>query len=215
MDTHAGKSCKVDGCTDPRRARGWCNKHYRRWQANGDPLKAAWERGDHAANFWAKTRRTTDAECWPWQGFVSDDGYGIFVWPRGRLAHRFAYELLAGAIPDGLELDHTCHSAGPCTATMQSCPHRRCVNPAHLEPVTHVENNLRISLEARQRKGLARAAQQLAKTHCPAGHEYTDENTYVDKRGSRNCRACRREKARTTDRSQYQRAYHERTRKRT
>lgn len=205
----------MDGCTSPRRARGWCNKHYRRWKATGDPLKAAWERGDHAANFWAKAHRASEEDCWPWRGFVSPDGYGVFVWPGGRLAHRFAYELLVGPIEPGMELDHTCHSRGSCTATLQSCPHRRCVNPAHLEPVTHDENGHRVGPAARQRRGVARAAQQSAKTHCPVGHEYTPENTYVDKRGSRNCRACRREKARTTDRAAYQRSYYERSRKTT
>lgn len=67
-------------------------------------------------------------ECWPWPGRKEPNGYGR-VWFGGRLqyAHRVAYELHIEPIPDGLILDHTCHT-------------RDCFNPAHLEPVTHVQN---------------------------------------------------------------------------
>jgi hypothetical protein len=57
------------------------------------------------------------------------------------MAHRFAYELLVGPIPEDLELDHLCRV-------------RHCVNPAHLEPVTHLENILRgMRAAAQQAKG--------------------------------------------------------------
>jgi hypothetical protein len=70
--------------------------------------------------------------CWIWTGATVANGYGVMhVWRDGRntsiRAHRFAYELLVGAIPDGHQLDHLCGV-------------RRCVNPAHLEPVTAREN---------------------------------------------------------------------------
>lgn len=109
--------------------------------------------------------------CWIWSGCISGDGYGV-VWvaPKNRKAHRVAYEEFVGPIPDGLALDHLCRV-------------RRCVNPAHLEPVTNRTNSLR---------GETIAAKHASVTHCPQGHEYTPENTYSSKRGERDCRICRR-----------------------
>lgn len=94
--------------------------------------------------FWAKVDRRDGGDCWPWLGTTTSTGYGLFGVPREDRtvgAHRYAYELVVGPIPTGLELDHLCRV-------------RNCVNPAHLEPVTHAEN-LRRGREAR---GFALAA---------------------------------------------------------
>lgn len=199
--------CSVSGCASPQRARGWCNLHYRRWQRSGDPLKVAFERGDPEKNFWAKVRRSGDTDCWLWTGSISADGYGRLLAGPHRLAHRYSYTLTKGEIPDGLELDHTCHSASGCEAAGRSCHHRRCVNPSHLELVTHGENHARIAIAVNRRRGIKVAALQADKTHCPAGHEYTTENTYVDKRGSRNCRTCAAERSRQRGQTEAGRAY--------
>jgi HNH endonuclease len=115
--------------------------------------------------FWSKVERGAPGECWLWTG-ATTKGYGRF---RGTGAHRFAYELLVGPIPQGLQLDHLCRV-------------RNCVNPEHLEPVT-CQENLRRGFIAK-----ARAGQRP--THCPQGHEFTTENTYIWRGNKRACKTC-------------------------
>lgn len=114
--------------------------------------------------------------CWLWMGTACPLGYGRLGFydksiskTRKTLAHRLAYQLIVGDIPEGLELDHKCRVPS-------------CVNPQHLEPVTHREN---------LRRGVQIAGSlQKAKTHCPQGHEYSPQNTMNRKRGWRHCRTC-------------------------
>lgn len=116
--------------------------------------------------------RVTD-HCWEWTGArYLTSGYGFFWMNRrvSRLAHRVVYESAVGPIPEGLTLDHLCRNRG-------------CVNPAHLEPVTGVENTMR---------GISLWAVNARKTHCMRGHEFTAENTIQIKTGSRRCRECQR-----------------------
>ena len=129
--------------------------------------------------------------CWEWTGYRKPQGYGQYG--NGRdgspvKAHRFAYELLVGPIPDGLELDHLCRNPS-------------CVRPDHLEPVTHRENMLR------SHSFIARKA---AQTHCVNGDEYTPENTGIAKNGTRHCKTCKSR----WDREFYQRSGRERQRAR-
>lgn len=123
--------------------------------------------------FWAKVAISSEADCWLWTGGKTQDGYGLFKFIRDQsnwLAHRVAYTLRRGEIPDGLTLDHICRN-------------RACVNPAHLDPVSLRENMLR---------GEGLAAQNARKTHCLRGHAFTPENTYrAPSRPWRICRACR------------------------
>ena len=106
--------------------------------------------------------------CWNWTGFRMATGYGTFRYGRDvKKAHRAAYELVVEAIPGGLEIDHLCRN-------------RSCVNPDHLEVVTHRENTVR---------GNSQAGLNARKTHCPKGHPYDDANTkWFD--GKRYCREC-------------------------
>jgi len=78
--------------------------------------------------FWDKVQAEPNTGCWLWDANTTRGGYGHFkVSGRMVYAHRLAYEKLVGPIPDGLSLDHLCRVPG-------------CVNPDHLEPVTHAEN---------------------------------------------------------------------------
>jgi len=121
--------------------------------------------------------------CWYWTGHITDDGYGTFyIDGSNQLAHRVAYAHLVEPIPDGLELDHLCHTRSPGCPGGKTDLHRRCVNPfTDLEPVTGAENAHRRSLVV---------------TQCPQGHDYTPENTYYPPKGGKECRECRAERGR-------------------
>lgn len=96
-------------------------------------------------DFWSRVRKTDT--CWLWAGCVSSGGYGRV---GRKVAHRLAYEELRGPVPHGLYLDHLCRV-------------RNCVNPDHLEPVTHRENTLR---------GINQVAIGYRRETCFRGHQY-------------------------------------------
>jgi hypothetical protein len=87
------------------------------------------------------------------------------------VAHKFAYETLVGLVPQGLELDHLCRNTS-------------CVNPDHLEPITHEEN---------MRRGHSRLAMNIyrrTKT-CVDGHDTSqDDQVFITKSGRRTCKKC-------------------------
>lgn len=66
-------------------------------------------------------------ECWLWTGHVMNVGYGQFHWNGTKRAHRVAYRLWIGEIPEGTVVHH-------------SCAVRHCVNPDHLQTITPGEN---------------------------------------------------------------------------
>lgn len=110
--------------------------------------------------------------CWQWRGHRIRGGYGTFWWNGRKIpAHRFAYEILMGPIPEGLEIDHLCRN-------------RSCVNPQHLELVTSSEN---------KRRGLQGVLRQ--QSHCKMGHPFDEANTRIDAKGHRTCRVCHNEAA--------------------
>lgn len=120
--------------------------------------------------------------CFIWMGFLDKNGYGrmgvgysVDGNRRPAWAHRAAYEYFVGPVPEGMELDHKCRV---------TC----CVNPDHLEPVTHQEN------VRRGLAGIVAKAIALAKTHCKRGHSFSgnDATTY---NGVRTCLICCRARA--------------------
>lgn len=114
-----------------------------------------------AERFWAKVDRgpTTD-QCWLWMGNPTRDGYGSFKLNGASvLAHRVSYSSVWGPIPSHLEVDHLCRTP-------------LCVNPHHLECVTHRENI---------RRGLL-GRLNYDPTRCHRGHTLRGEG--------RRCREC-------------------------
>lgn len=178
-------SCRVEGCSREARGRGWCTRHYLKWRRFGDPLAQGPHGPSAEERFWARVDRSGPTPvyapqlgpCWIWTGKAKEVfGYGVLVvnWKRWS-AHRFAYSLLVGPVPDALELDHLCRVPA-------------CCNPAHLEPVTHKENLRRADWSGNRNRPPA--------THCKRGHPFDEENTVMRKSGKRMCRACCNLKAR-------------------
>ena len=113
--------------------------------------------------------------CWLWGGALSH-GYGN-MWADGTWhpAHRWIYERLQGVdVPDDLDMDHLCRIPS-------------CVNPDHLQPVTHRENIYR---------GVSKGARGKA-THCLRGHLLEGKNVKIEHKADgsiqRHCNACQHE----------------------
>lgn len=118
--------------------------------------------------FWTKVKKHSPSECWLWTASRNSDGYGAFrIHGETVGAHRYAYQEYAGKLVSIVELDHLCKV-------------RHCVNPLHLEQVSHRENAMR----ARENNYNAK------KTHCPLKHKYSDSNTYIAGT-NRQCRTCK------------------------
>lgn len=167
-----GDVCSVDRCGRSRLARGLCGGHYWRLRTYGDVLAVTVDRLASIQDRIMSHVTTSDTGCWLWTKSVTSGGYArVKHEGRTHAAHRLLYELTIGSVPADLELDHICRV-------------RRCVNPAHLEPVTPRENTMRAPT--------APAAINAAKTRCDHGHPFDAANTQIDSRAMRQCRTCRR-----------------------
>ena len=131
----------------------------------------------HLGRFFRFVEFRSRGGCWIWKGHRSPiepkkrgGGYGMFwTGTTMMLAHRWIYTQYYGAIPAGMTVDHRCQTPA-------------CVNPRHLRVASIRENILWGTHNP--------AAINAKKTHCPAGHPYSPENTYHQKNRARRCRSC-------------------------
>jgi hypothetical protein len=138
--------------------------------------------GKHAPvgeRFWRFVSPEPNSGCWLWAGCIAPDGYGQLRvrQPEGHRsinAHRIAWELHHGKVPEGLWVLHRCDV-------------RHCVNPAHLFVGTPAQNTADMLSKGRAVWPYA------LKTECPNGHPYSGSNLVVRKDGWRTCRTCRNE----------------------
>lgn len=160
--------CTAEDCQRFVFARGWCQKHYRRWQKTGvTSLLSTGER------FWRKVDKT-DGECWNWTASTRN-GYGTASFQgRHEYAHRVAYRLTHGAIPDALVIRHRCDN-------------RLCVRPDHLEVGTKADNS-RDMVE----RGRSAPNPRALNAFCPNGHPFDAGNTYWWN-NARQCKTCKAE----------------------
>jgi hypothetical protein len=104
-----------------------------RVSTRGWPLKARFER---------MLDRRDPNECWPWLGYTDKDGYGTIAPTHGTLkkAHRVAYEMMIGPIPDAMGVLHTCDNPS-------------CCNPLHLFIGTQADNDRDRDQKGRTQRG--------------------------------------------------------------
>lgn len=145
----APEGCSVPGCPRPHEARGLCQLHYLRFYVRGTTELTTPQRAlppEERFRFYVSSEPCECGHgCLLWTGGKSGQGYGMFYINGGKvLAHRHAYELDVGPIPDEYQVDHV---------RARGCRHRECVNIAHLEPVPLAVNVARAQIGRRAGNG--------------------------------------------------------------
>lgn len=177
--------CKVNERQSPTNYCGDCRRAYDRARRPKKPKPTLEQR------FWAKVRKE-DWErdpglgpCWMWTGHINpENGYGMFMTgdrtspgghPEPTQAHIVSLRLAGKDVPDGQERDHFCRQ-------------RACVNPGHIDPVTHRENI---------KRGVSMVADYMEADTYRCGHPKNSEHSYYRPDGKGQfCGTCARERAR-------------------
>lgn len=172
--------CGFPGCEYRRTRKGLCDNHYRQ-QLAGKPLTQLYLK---------KRKRFTpprieydetpcpvaglNGPCYIFKFGKDGGGYGsVRVNGKKVSVHRYVWQNAYGPVPHGLVLDHRCMV-------------KACCNIDHLRAVTNKVNTTENLCTPPKWK------QNAAKTHCHRGHEFSAENTKIDKYGHRSCKACAR-----------------------
>lgn len=166
----AAKECEEPGCANERNPHAGYRRCMRCYQSHrrAGTLNKLKPTNLHAATAEEKFYRMTTAtkSCWWWEGPVNQSGYGVLTHDyQSTYAHRWSWEHLMGAIPEGFTIDHL-------------CANKLCVNPEHLETVS-------IAVNSSRRHG--------NRVFCPRGHSLDDAYERPDGDG-RQCLTCVRER---------------------
>lgn len=144
------RPCAISECGGVAVTRGLCPKHYARRRNHGSPFTILNSLGIPARVRFLRKVEVLPNGCWEWNATTTRKGYGLFHDGKMVAAHVWSFKHFVGPIPDGLQLDHLCHTDDPSCLGGDGCRHRRCVNPAHLEPVTARGNSLRGTRRSRE-----------------------------------------------------------------
>lgn len=117
-----------EGCDRRPIARGLCGKHWQRWRKTADDSELHSPPASLQEAFDRHPKTRVASGCLEWGGPATPDGYGTMYFDgKTQYAHRVAYELANGPIPEGHEGDHRCLN-------------NRCVDEKHIRPATHKQN---------------------------------------------------------------------------
>jgi len=163
------RTCTFDGCARPHEARGYCNGHYLQ-QRRGKPLTTFRHYAKHGMTLRDLLDLYTDrtGDCWVWTASTDTDGYGkVRINNKMVRAHRVAYELAYGPIPEGLIIDHRCHNPA-------------CVRPDHLRLATSKQNQEnRAGAQANSKSGVRGVAWDAAHRKWRAQVQHNGQITHL------------------------------------
>ena len=124
---------------------------------------AKFSKGIHPQRFWSQVTHDKTKGCWLWQGYTVGKGYGRFMFEgQNMVAHRYAYQQLVEAIPEGMQVCHRCDVPA-------------CVNPDHLFLGTNSDNQKDSLVKGRHNTGVVRPedVQEIKRLHKETGLKAT------------------------------------------